>query len=226
MLTPNKSLLAPSLLAADNLNLGTEAEAAIQAGADLLHLDIMDQHFVPNLSFGPALCQALHKRFPKIPIDVHLMVMPVDAMILAFAKAGAAWISFHPEASMHVDRSLRLIKDAGCQAGLVLNPMTPLHILEHTLDLVDFILVMSVNPGFGGQTLIPYVPKKIQTLRHMLDTQGHSDVRIAVDGGVDLHNASLLSEAGADTFIMGSAFFGSHDYQQTVKQFHKAVAHG
>lgn len=226
MLTTLKPLIAPSLLAADVLNLGEETEAAITAGADLLHLDIMDQHFVPNLSFGPAFCAALSRRFINTPIDVHLMVTPVDPMILAFAKAGANWISFHPEASFHVDRSLRLIKEEGCQAGLVLNPTTPLEVLDYTLDLIDFVLVMSVNPGFGGQAFIPYIPNKIRQLRQKLDKESKQSIRIAVDGGVDIHNIGQLAQAGADTFIAGSAFFGSNNYTQTVQQFHKAIHHG
>lgn len=219
-------LIAPSLLAADLLHLGAEAQKVIDADADMLHLDIMDQHFVPNLSFGPDFCTALHQQFPNTSIDVHLMITPVDSMINAFIQAGANAISFHPEASFHVDRSLRLIKKANCKSGLVLNPATPLNVLDFTLDLIDFVLVMSVNPGFGGQKFIDDSIAKIKGLREKLDISGHPHIRIAVDGGVDSDNIGALAKAGADTFIAGSAIFKKSDYTETIRQFRKAIAHG
>lgn len=226
MITQFKPLIAPSLLAADVLNLEKEAQAMIDAGADLLHLDIMDNHFVPNLSFGPTFCQALRQKFPEIIIDVHLMVQPVDTLIMAFATAGASWISFHPEASLHIDRSLQLIKDANCQAGLVLNPATPLNILDYSLDLIDFVLVMSVNPGFGGQTFIPYTQQKIAKLREKLDNEANRSIRIAVDGGVNHDNIGQLSRMGADTFIAGSALFSTNDYVKAINDFRERIHHG
>lgn len=218
--------IAPSILAADFARLGEEVEKVVAAGADLIHFDVMDNHYVPNLTFGPMVCAAL-KPYSRVPVDVHLMVEPVDAMIEAFASAGADIITFHPEASRHIDRSLSLIKDAGIQAGLVLNPATPVHVLEHVLDKLDMVLLMSVNPGFGGQKFIPHTLEKIRSVRALLDAyQAHSGRRIAleVDGGVKTDNIAAVAAAGADTFVAGSAIFGADDYAQVIGEMRAQLA--
>ena len=210
--------IAPSILSANFARLGEEVESVIKAGADLIHFDVMDNHYVPNLTFGAMVCDAL-KPYATVPVDVHLMVKPVDALIGQFAKAGADIITFHPEASEHVDRSLALIKDSGCQAGLVLNPATPIHIIEHVLDKLDMVLLMSVNPGFGGQSFISHTLQKIKQVKEMLDSyfvQTNRRVAIEVDGGIKADNILSIAQAGADTFVAGSAIFGTNDYQQAI----------
>ncbi|MEX0739855.1 MAG: ribulose-phosphate 3-epimerase [Pseudohongiella sp.] len=208
-------LIAPSILSADFARLGEEVDAVLAAGADVVHFDVMDNHYVPNLTIGPMVCKALRNYGVTAPIDVHLMVSPVDQMIQDFAKAGATYISFHPEASLHVDRSLQLIRDAGCQSGLVLNPGTGLDCLEYVLDKVDLILVMSVNPGFGGQKFLPSALKKLQQARRLIDDSGF-DIRLEVDGGVTVDNIGEIAAAGADMFVAGSAIFNSDSYDQTI----------
>tara|TARA_R110002072_G_scaffold284396_4_gene448642 strand:- start:107047 stop:107718 length:672 start_codon:yes stop_codon:yes gene_type:complete len=208
-------LIAPSILSADFARLGEEVDNVLAAGADVVHFDVMDNHYVPNLTIGPMVCKALRNHGVTAPIDVHLMVSPVDQMIQDFAKAGASIISFHPEASLHIDRSLQLIRDSGCQAGLVLNPATSVECLEYVLDKLDLILVMSVNPGFGGQKFIPSALKKLAQLRHIIDESGY-DIRLEVDGGVTVDNIADISRAGADMFVAGSAIFNSDDYKKTI----------
>jgi ribulose-phosphate 3-epimerase len=208
-------LIAPSILSADFARLGDDVRSVLDAGADIVHFDVMDNHFVPNLTIGPLLCDALRNYGIEAPIDVHLMVEPVDRIIPDFASAGASYITFHPEASRHIDRSLALIRDQGCKAGLVFNPATPLACLEHVMDKVDMILIMSVNPGFGGQAFIPAALDKLRTARALIDASGR-DIRLEIDGGVKVENIREIAAAGADTFVAGSAIFGSDDYAATI----------
>jgi ribulose-phosphate 3-epimerase len=215
-------LIAPSILSADFARLGDEVNAVLEAGADVIHFDVMDNHYVPNLTIGPMVCSALRKHNITAPIDVHLMVSPVDQLILDFAKAGASYISFHPEATMHVDRSLQLIRDQGCKAGLVFNPGTPIGCLEYLMDKIDVILLMSVNPGFGGQKFIPSTLKKLQQVRKLIDDSGQS-IRLEVDGGVNIDNIAKIAKAGADMFVAGSAIFGSKDYAVAIAEMRKQL---
>ena len=218
--------IAPSILSADFARLGEEVGEVIRAGADLIHFDVMDNHYVPNLTFGPMVCAAL-KPYATMPVDVHLMVEPVDDLIHAFAKAGANIITFHPEASRHIDRSLGLIKEYGCQAGLVLNPATPVNILENVLDKLDMVLLMSVNPGFGGQSFIPNTLGKIRKVREMLDEyerQSGRHIALEVDGGVKTDNIAEIAAAGADTFVAGSAIFGKPDYKAVIDEMRQQLA--
>jgi ribulose-phosphate 3-epimerase len=210
-------LIAPSILSADFARLGDEVEAVLAAGADIIHFDVMDNHYVPALTIGPLVCEALRKRGIKAPIDVHLMVKPVDELARAFAGAGASWISFHPEASQHVDRTISLIRDLGCSPGLVLNPATPLDCLDFTLPNLDLVLVMSVNPGFGGQSFIPGSLAKLRAVRERISKLARP-VRLEVDGGIKPDNIRQVAEAGADVFVAGSAIFGSKDYAATISR--------
>ena len=214
--------IAPSILSADFARLGQEVGDVIQAGADWIHFDVMDNHYVPNLSFGPMVCQALRKH-STVPIDVHLMVQPVDALAMAFAQAGADLISFHPDASAHVDRTLQLIKAEGCQAGLVFNPATPLDVLEWVIERVDLVLIMSVNPGFGGQSFIDSALRKIERARKLIDRTGR-DIRLEVDGGIKVDNIRRVADAGADTFVAGSAIFGQADYKSVIDAMRAELA--
>ena len=218
-----KPLIAPSILSADFARLGDEVRNVLGAGADIVHFDVMDNHFVPNLTIGPMICQALRDYGIDAPIDVHLMVEPVDRIIPDFARAGADYITFHPEASRHVDRSLALIRDEGCKAGLVFNPATPLDWLDHVMDKLDMVLIMSVNPGFGGQAFIPSSLDKLRAARARIDASGF-DIRLEVDGGVKTDNIRDIAAAGADTFVAGSAIFGSPDYAATIKKMKAEIA--
>ncbi len=207
--------IAPSILSADFAKLGEEVDNVLEAGADIVHFDVMDNHYVPNLTIGPLICQALRKHGVTAPIDVHLMVKPVDRIIPDFAKAGASYITFHPEATEHIDRSLQLVRDHGCKSGLVFNPATPLDYLDYVMDKVDMVLLMSVNPGFGGQSFISSALEKLQMARKMIDASG-LDIRLEIDGGVKIDNIRRIKEAGADTFVAGSAIFGTDNYQTTI----------
>ena len=215
-------LIAPSILSADLARLGEECEAVIDAGADMIHFDVMDNHYVPNLTFGPMICGALRKFGIEAPIDVHLMVEPVDALIEMFADEGASYITFHPEASRHIDRSLKLIEQKGCKKGLVLNPATPIGLIEPVIDQLDMLLLMSVNPGFGGQKFIPQTLDKLRQARELVSAKG-LETRIEIDGGVTTSNIKEITEAGADTFVAGSAIFGSSDYESTISQMKQQI---
>lgn len=214
--------IAPSILSADFARLGEEVRNVVAAGADIIHFDVMDNHYVPNLTIGPLVCQAIRPHV-QVPIDVHLMIKPVDRIIPDFAKAGANIITFHPEASEHIDRTLQLIKDNGCKAGLVFNPATPLDYLQHVMDKLDIVLIMSVNPGFGGQSFIPHALKKIETVRKMIDESGR-DIMLEVDGGIKVDNIAAAASAGADTFVAGSAIFGEKDYQNVIAAMRRELA--
>jgi ribulose-phosphate 3-epimerase len=215
--------IAPSILSADFARLGEEVDAVIEAGADLIHFDVMDNHYVPNLTVGPVVCEALHRRGVKVPIDVHLMVRPVDRIVPDFAAAGASYISFHPEASEHVDRTIQLIREHGCKPGLVLNPATPLDWLDYTLDQLDLVLLMSVNPGFGGQRFIDSALRKLAEVRRRVTASGRA-VRVEIDGGIKVENIAAAARAGADTFVAGSAIFGSGNYAATIAAMRAALA--
>ena len=217
--------IAPSILSADFARLGEEVKAVLDAGADSVHFDVMDNHYVPNLTIGPLVCEALRKYGITAPIDVHLMVRPVDRIIPDFAKAGATWITFHPEASEHVDRTIELIREHGCRPGLVFNPATPLTWLDHVIDKLDMILIMSVNPGFGGQRFIPSALPKLEQVRERIRASGR-EIRLEIDGGVKVDNIAAVAAAGADTFVAGSAIFGSKDYRATIEAMRKEIAKG
>ena len=220
-----QATIAPSILSAEFARLGDEVNAVLAAGADWVHFDVMDNHYVPNLTIGPLVCEALRKHGVTAPIDVHLMVSPVDRLVGDFAKAGATYISFHPEASEHVDRTIQLIRDSGCRPGLVFNPATPLNWLDYVLDKLDLVLIMSVNPGFGGQKFIPMALEKLRAVRQLIAQSGR-DVRLEIDGGVKVDNAAEIARAGADTFVAGSAIFGSPDYRATISAMRAEIAAG
>lgn len=209
------NFIAPSILAADFARLGEEVDNVLRSGADIVHFDVMDNHYVPNLTIGPLVCEALRNHGVTAPIDVHLMVKPVDRIIPDFVAAGASYITFHPEASEHIDRTLAIIQESGCKAGLVFNPATPLHVLENVMDKLDMILLMSVNPGFGGQSFIPHTLKKCRQVRQLIDASG-KNIRLEVDGGVKVDNIAEVAQAGADTFVSGSAIFNTNDYKATI----------
>jgi len=211
----NPYLIAPSILSADFARLGEEVDNVLAAGADVVHFDVMDNHYVPNLTIGPMVCEALRKHGVTAPIDVHLMVSPVDDLIRMFIDAGASYITFHPEASNHIDRSLQLIREGGCKAGLVFNPATPLHYMDHVMDKLDMVLLMSVNPGFGGQKFIPGTLDKLREARKRIDASNYN-IRLEIDGGVKTDNIREIAEAGADTFVAGSAIFNTDDYKATI----------
>lgn len=215
--------IAPSILSADFARLGEEVDSVLAAGADIVHFDVMDNHYVPNLTIGPLICEALRKHGVTAPIDVHLMVRPVDRIIPDFAAAGATYITFHPEASEHIDRTLQLIHENGCKAGLVFNPATPLDVLDWVVDKVDMVLIMSVNPGFGGQSFIPAALDKLRQARALIEASGR-DIRLEIDGGVKIDNIRQIAEAGADTFVAGSAIFGADDYPATIAAMRDELA--
>lgn len=217
------AVIAPSILSADFARLGEEVDNVIAAGADWVHFDVMDNHYVPNLTIGPLVCDALRKHGVTAPIDVHLMIDPVDRIIPDFAKAGATTITFHPEASGHIDRSLQLIRDQGCKAGLVFNPATPLSYLDYVMDKIDMILIMSVNPGFGGQSFLPSALTKLKQARKMIDDSG-LDIRLEIDGGVKINNIREIADAGADTFVAGSAIFNTENYAETIQAMRDQLA--
>ena len=217
------TVIAPSILSADFARLGEEVDAVVAAGAEWIHFDVMDNHYVPNLTIGPLICEALRKHGVKAPIDVHRMGKPVDLSVLDFAKAGATNISFHPEASEHVDRTIQLIKASGCTAGLVFNPATPLAYLDYVLDKIDLVLLMSVNPGFGGQSFIPSALDKLRQVRERIDASGRN-IRLEIDGGVKRDNIAEIARAGADTFVAGSAIFSEKDYRDVIRAMHASVA--
>src|SRR5580700_8626495 len=218
-------IISPSILSADFSRLGAEVNAVLAAGADWIHFDVMDNHYVPNLTIGPLVCEALRKAGIKAPIDVHLMISPVDQLVPEFAKAGASYISFHPEATQHVDRTIQLIRDSGCKPGLVFNPATSLNWLDYVIDKIDLVLVMSVNPGFGGQKFIPEVLHKLTEARARIKA-AKRDIRLEIDGGVKIENAAKIAQAGADTFVSGSAIFGSADYARTIRAMRAQIAIG
>ena len=217
------NFIAPSILSADFAKLGEEVDNVLVAGADIVHFDVMDNHYVPNLTIGPLVCEALRNHGVTAPIDVHLMVKPVDRIIPDFASAGASYITFHPEASEHVDRTIGLIKESGCKAGLVFNPATPLHYLEHTIEQIDMVLLMSVNPGFGGQSFIPHTLEKLKTVRKLIDSHELA-TRLEIDGGVKIDNIKEIASAGADTFVAGSAIFNTENYKATIDKMRSELA--
>jgi ribulose-phosphate 3-epimerase len=217
------AIIAPSILSANFAKLGEDVDAVLKAGADWVHFDVMDNHYVPNLTIGPMICEALRKHGVTAPIDVHLMVKPVDRIVPDFAKAGATLISFHPEASEHVHRTIQLIKSTGCQAGLVLNPATPINVLDHVLEELDLVLLMSVNPGFGGQSFIPSALTKLKQVRQMIDRTG-KNIRLEIDGGVKVENIAEIAAAGADTFVAGSAIFNAPNYAEVIGQMRAEIA--
>jgi ribulose-phosphate 3-epimerase len=217
--------IAPSILSADFARLGEEVKNVLAAGADLIHFDVMDNHYVPNLTIGPMVCEALRKHGITAPIDVHLMVKPVDRIVPDFAQAGATWITFHPEASDHVDRTIELIREHGCKPGLVFNPATPLNWLDHTIQKIDMVLIMSVNPGFGGQKFIPTALDKLRLARERIRASGR-EIRLEIDGGVKADNIEAIARAGADTFVAGSAIFGSKDYAATIAAMREGIKKG
>lgn len=223
MTSSNDFKIAPSILSADFARLGEEVDAVLNAGADIVHFDVMDNHYVPNLTIGPMVCTALRKYGVTAPIDVHLMVEPVDDLIVQFADAGATYITFHPEASRHVDRSIKLIREKGCKPGLVLNPASPLNLVEHVLDQLDMLLLMSVNPGFGGQKFLPYVLDKLADARALIDTMG-LETRLEIDGGVTIDNIGEIAAAGADTFVAGSAIFNADSYEGVIAEMRDTLA--
>jgi ribulose-phosphate 3-epimerase len=220
-----KPWIAPSILSANFARLGEEVQSVLAAGADLVHFDVMDNHYVPNLTIGPLVCEALRKHGVTAPIDVHLMVKPVDRIVPDFAQAGATWITFHPEASDHVDRTIELIREHGCRPGLVFNPATPLSWLDHTIQKIDMVLIMSVNPGFGGQKFIPSALDKLRLARERIRASGR-EIRLEIDGGVKADNIEAIARAGADTFVAGSAIFGSKDYAATIAAMREGIKRG
>ncbi len=217
------NFIAPSILAADFAKLGEEVDNVLRDGADIVHFDVMDNHYVPNLTIGPLVCEALRNHGVTAPIDVHLMVKPVDRIIPDFVSAGASYITFHPEASEHIDRTLSMIRESGCKAGLVFNPATPLNVLENVMDKLDMILLMSVNPGFGGQSFIPHTLEKCRQVRQLIDASG-KDIRLEIDGGVKIDNIRAVAAAGADTFVAGSAIFSTDDYKTTIDAMRAELA--